>query len=114
MTTTRHRSRAATTGIHHLRVATIAIRRLREAHHLVTVRPRVQSHDTVLHRAQAAAHHHRVVVVEVAEVAAVMNQGPLAPNSASFVRQRKVSFLVGLEEQKRAIQNLDRPFLIFS
>jgi hypothetical protein len=100
----RRRNHAATTGIHRLRVAMIATRRLRVADHLVTV----------LHRTQMAAHLHRAAEVEVEEVVAVMNQGPLAPNSVSFVRQRKVSFLVGLEEQKRAIQNLDRPFLMFS
>ena len=94
-TTTRlHRNHAATTGIHRLRVAMIATRRLREAHHLVTVH----------HHAQMAVHLHRTAEVEVREAVAVMNQGPLAPNSVSFVRQRKVSFLVGSEEQKRAIQ----------
>lgn len=113
MTATRLRNHEATKGIRHLREATIAIHRLREvmadtrlraADHRVIARPRVQSRDTVLHHAQMAAHLHRVAEVEVREAVAVMNQGPLAPNSVSFVRQRKVSFLVGLEEQKRAIQ----------
>src|SRR5581483_4354277 len=69
------------------RAAMAVTRSLREANHLVIARHHVLGRDTVLHRAQTVVVHLHPVV-EVREAVAVMNQGPLAPSSVSFVRQR--------------------------
>lgn len=113
----RRRSRVAMTGTHRLRVATTATRRLREVNRLVIVRRHVQGHDTVLHRALIVAVHHRVAEVkEVVEVrdAAVMNQGPLAPSSVSFVRQRSSLLPFGVRRTEKGNPKSGSPFSDFS